>query len=276
MKKDLAFYTCASQNLVAMHHLRALLTRLQKDGPDVLCFRGISLLGDVYPTIGERDMLDVDILVRAKDLGILKKVLKEMALGEIEPGNFSKRGLLLDVHTSFLNPSRAILERSCLNISIDDVFKRSVTKELDGINIKIPCPVHLFISTAIHLQSHSFGSDKGWQDLIGIKNFYDLSDEEIHTEAKRMGAARTLYNLGFLQPVLFPAWQRRLSLAERWILKKIRKRTFNQNFGDLLFLFQSRGRARVLQEIFFPRGISLGVIGDRLKKCLKLLKDTLM
>jgi hypothetical protein len=275
MKKDLAFYTRASQNLVAIHHLRALLTRLQKDGPEVLFFRGISLLGDVYPTLGERDMLDLDILVRAKDLGILKKLLKGMGLVEIEPGNFSKQGLLLDLHTSFLNPSRTLLERACLHISIDDVFKRSVTKELDGTKIRIPCPVHLFISTAIHLQSHSFGSDKGWEDLIGIKNFYGFSDEEVYTEATQMGAARTLYYLGFLRPTLFPAWRSRLSLGERWILKRIRAGNFNQNFGDLLFLFQSRGRVRALQEIFFPRGISLGVIGDRLRKCLKLLKDTI-
>jgi hypothetical protein len=275
VKKDSSFYYRASQNLIAIHHLRALLARLQKDGPEILFFRGMSLLGDVYPLVGDREMLDVDILIRERDLGILKKVLKGMGLKETEPGTFDKTGLSLDLHTSFLNLSRAILERSCLRISIEDVFKRSVTKELDGIKIKIPCPEHLFITTAIHLQSHSFGSEKGWEDLKRIKSFYGLSDEGILSEAKRLGAEQTLAYLSFLRPALFPAWKGRLSLVERWILKKISRETYNQNFGDLLFLFSSRQKGDALQEIFFPRGISLRIICDRVWKCLKLLKDTL-
>jgi hypothetical protein len=275
VKKDISFYAQTSQNLILSHHLKGLIERLKKDGPEILFFRGISLLGDVYPSLGDRGMLDVDILVRKKDLGRLEKVLRGTGMEEIEPGNFSKRGLLLDLHTSFLNPSRTVLERSCLSISIDDIFKRSVTKELDGITTKIPCPVHLFISTAIHLQSHSFGSDKGWEDLKRIMKYYALSDKEILSEAKRVGAERTLYYLNALRPQIFPNWNRRLSLCERWILRRIRGGMYNQNFGDLLFLFSSQKKGAALKEIFFPRGISLRVIGDRLKKCIKLLKDTI-
>lgn len=276
MRKPPTFYATASQNLILIHHIKNLLTRLQKEGLEVLFFRGMSLLGDVYPSMGERDMLDVDILVRDRDLEQLKGVLKEMGLEETEPEVFDKAGLNLDLHTSFLNLSRTCLERSCLRISIEDVFQRSITKELDGIEIRVPSPAHLFISTAIHLQSHSFGSEKGWEDLVRIKRYYGLSDENILSEAERMGAARTLYYLSFLRPELFTAWQGKLSLGERWVLERIRGRRYNQNFGDLLFLFQSKRKGEALKEIFFPHGISLRVIGDRLKKCLKLLKDTLM
>ena len=199
-----------------------------------------------------------------------------MGMEEIEQGTFAKKGLLLDVHTSFLNPSRTILEHSCLSISSDDIFKRSVAKELDGMEIRIPCPEHLFITTAIHLQSHSFGSDKGWEDLKRIKKYYGLSDAEILNEATQLRAEQTLAYLSFLRPELFPSWKRGLAFGERWILKRIRAGNFNQNFGDLLFLFQSKGKVKALQEIFFPRGISFGVIGNRLKKCLKLLKDIFM
>jgi len=273
VKKDLAFYKKASQNLIAIHHLKALLTRLQKDGPEILFFRGISLVGDVYASMGERGMIDVDILAREKDLGRLKKVLKGMGMEEIEPGNFDKKGLLLDVHTSLLNPSRTILEHSCLSISLDDIFKKSVIKELDEIEIKIPCPVHLFITTAIHLQSHSFRWENGWEDLKRIKKYYELSDAEILSEAHRMGAEQNLYYLNNLRPDLFPSWERRFSLGERWILRRISGGTYNQNFGDLLFLFQSKRKVKALQEIFFPRGISSSIIGDRLKKCLILMRD---
>jgi len=275
VKKDLSFYKKASQNLIAIHHLKGLLTRLQKDGPEILFFRGISLLGDVYPTMGERGMLDVDILVRENDRGKLKKVLKGMRMEEIEPGSFDKKGLLLDVHTSFLNPTRTILEHSCLSISINDVFKRSVTKKLDNIKIKIPCSVHLFITTVIHLQSHAFGEEKGWEDLTRIKKYYGLSDAEILSEATQLGAEQTLAYLSFLRPSLFPSWGKRLPLVERWILKRIRAGNFNQNFGDLLFLFQSKRKVKALQEIFFPHGISFSGIADRLKKTLLLLRATL-
>lgn len=273
MKRDTSFYSTVSQNLIALHHLRELLERLKKKGIEILFFRGISLLGDVYPLLGDREMLDVDVLVRAKDIGRLKKILTELGLEEIEPGTFTKRGLLLDVHTSFLNPSRTILERSCLNISIHDVFKRSVDKELDGLPIKTPCPVHLFLSTAIHLQSHSFGSQKGWNDLVRIKQYFGLSDKEIISEATRMGAERTLYYLNGLRPELFPYGGGRLSLGERWILQKIKGGIRNQNFGDLLFLFKSKHKIKSLKEIFFPQGISLRIVGDRLRKCLVLVKD---
>ncbi|OGP52750.1 MAG: hypothetical protein A2Y65_12165 [Deltaproteobacteria bacterium RBG_13_52_11] len=276
MKKDLSFYARASQNLIAIHQLRALLTRLPKDGPEILFFRGISLLGDVYPSLGDRGMLDVDILVRGKDLGILKKVLKGMGLEEIEPGVFDKAGLSLDLHASFLNLSRTILEHSCLRISIEDVFRKSVNKQLDDMEIRIPCPEHLFLSTAIHLQSHSFGSQKGWEDLKRIKRYYSLSDEAILTEAKRMSAERALYYLHALRPQIFRAWKGKLSLVERWILKKIKEGTYNQNFGDLLFLFQSKRKVKALKEIFFPHGISFSSIVDRLKKTLLLLRAILL
>jgi hypothetical protein len=276
VKKDLAFYKRTSQNLIAIHHLKDLLDRLRQEGPEILLFRGISLLGDIYPSMGERGMLDVDILVRERHLEQLREVLRGLGCGEAEPGVFSKKRLSLDVHSSFLNPSRTALESSCLSISIEDVFKRSVTKELDGAKIRIPCPVHLFISTAIHLQSHSFGSEKGWEDLKRIKKYSGLSDEAILTETKLMGAEKTLYYLHKLRPQIFPAWKGKLSLAERWILRRIKGGTFNQNFGDLLFLFQSKRKIKALQEIFIPRGISPRVLDNRLRKCLKLLKDILM
>jgi hypothetical protein len=275
MKREIAFYTTAAQNLITIHHLRELIDRLQKKGPEVLFFRGISLLGDVYPSPGDRSMLDVDILVREKDLSRLTEALKGMGLEEIEPGVFCKPGFNLDLHTSFLNLSRTVLERSCLTISMEDVFRKSVSKRLNDIEIKLPCPTHLFISTAIHLQSHSFDPQKGWEDLVRIKKYYGLSDEAILAEAKKMGAERTLAYLSSLRPDLFPAWRGRLSLGERCILKRIKGGKTNQNFGDLLFLFQSKKRGKALQEIFFPRGITLRIISDRLRKCLRLLKDTL-
>jgi Uncharacterised nucleotidyltransferase len=275
VKKDFSFHARASQNLIAIHHLKDLLTRLHKEGREILFFRGISLLGDVYPSMGDRGMLDVDILVRKRDLGLLKVVLKGAGLKETAPGTFDKTGLSLDLHTSFLNSTRTILEHSCLSISLDDVFKRSITKKLDDIKIKIPCPVHLFLSTAIHQQSHAFGEEKGWEDLKRIKSYYGLSDAEILSEATQLGAEQTLAYLSFLRPELFLSWKRGFSLGERWILRKIRTGNFNQNFGDLLFLFQSKRKIKALQEIFFPHGISLGVIGNRLRKCLKLLKDML-
>jgi hypothetical protein len=269
------FYARASQNLIAIHHLKDLLTRLQKDGPKIIFFRGISLLGDVYPSLGDREILDVDILVRERDFARCKEILQEMGLQEAESGTFHKTGFILDLHTSFLNLSRICLERSCLNISIEDVFKRSVPKKLDGMEIKIPCPEHLFISTAIHLQSHSFDSEKGWEDLKRIKHYYRLADETISSEARLMGAEQPLYYLSALRPESYPSWRGRLSLGERWIIKRIKKGNKNQNLGDLLFLFQSKKKAEALKEIFFPRGISLRIICDRVWKCLKLLKDTL-
>jgi hypothetical protein len=273
MKRESTYYQTASHNLVLIHYLRELIERLKKKGPEVLFFRGISLLGDVYPELGDRGMLDVDILVKGKDQGKLKKILKMIGMEEIEEGNFNKPGLLVDVHTSFLNPSRTTLERSCLTISLDDVFKKGTTKKLDAIEIKIPCPLHLFISTAIHLQSHSFGSEKGWEDLNRIQKYYGLSDETISVEANKMGAEHTLAYLTFLRPDLFSSWREHLSFGERWILKRIKGGKFNQNFGDLLFLFQSKHKGKALQEIFFPHGISSRIIVDRSKKGLLLLRE---
>jgi hypothetical protein len=276
LKKDVSFYTKASQNLILIHHLREVTERLKKTGPEIIFFRGISLLGDVYPALGDRPMLDADILVRERDVEQLKDTLWGLGWGEAEPGVFYKNGLSLDVHTSLLTPIRTALANACLTISMDEVFQRGINKQLDAIEIMIPCPEHLFISTAIHLQSHSFGSEKGWEDLVRIQTYYTLSDETIRAEAKRMGAEHTLAYLTFLRPNPFPAWRGNLSGGERWILKRIKKGTINQNFGDLLFLLQSQHKGKALQEIFFPKGFSFSIIVDRLWKCFKLLRDTLL
>ena len=275
MKRDTSFYSTVSQNLIALHHLREITERLKQKGPEVLFFRGISLLGDVYPHLGDREMLDVDVLVRERDLGPLKEGLKAMGLEETEPGVFFKPGLVLDIHTSFLTPIRSILGSSCLAISIDDVFRQSILKQLDDIEIRVPCPKHLFISTVFHLQSHSFFWDKGWEDLVRIKQFYDLADETILCEARNMGAEHSLNYLSYLRPDLFPSWSKQLSIGEQWILQRIKKGSLNPNFGDLLFLFRSKRKIQSLKEIFFPQGISLRIVGDRLRKCLLLVKDVL-
>ncbi|MBN1255263.1 MAG: nucleotidyltransferase family protein [Deltaproteobacteria bacterium] len=275
MKRELTFYQTASQNLILIHHLREVTERLKKTGPEIIFFRGISLLGDVYPALGDRPMLDADILVRERDVEQLKDILRGLGWGEAEPGVFDSNGLSLDLHTSFLTPIRTVLANACLKVSMDEVFQRGIIKQLDVIEIKIPCPEHLFISTAIHLQSHSFGSEKGWEDLVRIKEHYWLSDEAIRTEAKRMGAEHTLNYLSCLRPDIFPSWRKKLSLGEQCIIKRIKKGTMNPNFGDLLFLFQSKRKGKAMQEIFFPNGFSLRIIGDRLWKCLRLLKDTL-
>ena len=275
MKRDTSFYSTVSRNLITLHHLREVTERLKQKGPQILFFRGISLLGDVYSSLGDRDMLDVDVLVRERDLGLLKEGLKALGLEETEPGVFWKPGLLLDIHTSFLTPIRSILGSSCLLISIDDVFRQSILKQLDDIEIRIPCPEHLFISTVFHLQSHSFFWDKGWEDLLRIKQFYDLADETILSEARNMGAEHSLYYLSYLRPDLFPSWSKKLSIGEQWILRRIKKGSLNPNFGDLLFLFRSKRKIQSLKEIFFPQGFSLSIIFDRMKKCLRLLKDTL-
>lgn len=275
MKRESSFYATASQNLILIHHLGELIERLAKKGPEVLFFRGISLLGDVYPSLGDRGMLDVDVLVRERDKGRLKGALKNMGLQENDPGVFGRIGFILDVHTSFLTPIRSIMGDSCLTIPMDYVFKKSISKQLDDIEIKIPCPEHLFISTAFHLQSHSFFWEKGWKDLVRIRQYYRLSDEAILSEAKRMGAEKTLAYLSSLHPKLFPSWKGKLSRSEQWIIKRVKKGKLNQNFGDLLFLFQSKNKGKALKEIFFPQGFSLSIIGNRLWKCLRLLKDTL-
>lgn len=273
MKRELTFYQTASHNLIRIHHLRELVEYLKKKGPEILFFRGISLLGDVYPALGDREMLDVDILVRERDMEHLKKILRDMGLEESDLGAFDKAGLSLDLHTSFLNLSRTTLECSSLTISIEEIFKRNITKELEGLEFKIPCPAHLFISTAVHLQSHSFGSQQGWKDLVRIKEYYGLSDEAIFSEAKKMGAQHTLAYLNFLRPDPFPSWGGRLFFGERWILKRIKGGKVNQNFGDLLFLFRAKQRGKVLREIVFPQGISYRIIVDRLKKSLLLLRE---
>lgn len=275
MKRDTSFYSTVSQNLIALHHLREVTERLKQKGPEVLFFRGISLLRDVYSSLGDREMLDVDVLVRERDLEPLKEGLKKMGLKETEPGVFFKPGLVLDVHTSFLTPIRSILGSSCLLISMDDVFRQSILKQLDDIEIRIPCPEHLFISTVFHLQSHSFFWDKGWEDLVRIKQFYNLADETILSEARNIGVEHSLYYLSYLRPDLFPSWRSSLSWGEQWVLKRIKRGKFNQNFGDLLFLFKSKHKIKSLKEIFFPQGISFRIATDRLRKCLLLVKDVL-
>jgi len=276
MKRELTYYQTASHNLILIHHLREVTERLKKTGPEILFFHGISLLGDVYPALGDRPMLDADILIRERDLDQFKDILRDLGWLESEPGVFYRNGLSLDLHTSFLTHIRTALANACLTVSMDEVFQRGITKKLDDIEIMIPCPKHLFISTAIHLQSHSFGPEKGWKDLIRIQKYYQLSDETIRAEAKKMGAEHTLAYLTFLRPDFFQSWRGDLAVVERWILKRIKKETVNQNFGDILFLFQSKHKGKALQEIFFPKGFSFSIIGDRLWKCLKLLRDILM
>jgi hypothetical protein len=132
--EDLAESYCriSTANQRTLDRFLDIGTQLCSAGIDFLVLKGADLLTRVYGMMGIRPMVDVDLLIRERDLDAIHRLLTTAGYRQEIDGNPAYRSpdgvLLLDITTSlwYMKPNE-----------LDVLWRRAVPRSLNGLSILV-------------------------------------------------------------------------------------------------------------------------------------------
>jgi len=197
------FYINAKNNIYLFHRLGLILKSLADINIHPIVFRGMSLLGDVYPDLGMRPICDIDLLIKKDELDLAKQTLKKHGLISDKKGSPLRSDQVMDLHTGIFSPLSTWLNRPFLKCT-ERLFEMSRWKELDGLRFRVPCPEHTILSLSAHMQHHSFERLLGLYDIYMVLDKYgdELDRDILIADAKEMNLLKTVDYVFYLMPCL--------------------------------------------------------------------------
>jgi len=179
-KWDNLYYNNLKRNTLVLGQIKEAQNALREKGAGFILLKGTSLISTVYKDLGIRAFADIDILVKEKDLSILKDAFKQLGytlmkeekvglLEEFGAGEllFRKNGFPhFDVHWNLSFYERF---RNIISFDNDKIWSESVRVRFDDTDFTILSPETQILYIAAHLAlAHLFWNYK----LVG---FFDIA-----------------------------------------------------------------------------------------------------
>jgi hypothetical protein len=270
------YQTTLGQNLQMLHHLATVLEHLERARIKTIVWKGAALLEEVYPSLGTREMGDVDLVVLEEELERVRPMLAGLGLSSPAgfPHLFFAPGLSLDIHTDIVNSEGSITARSyAVKMDIKELWQRGVPWREGYAFIRVLSPCDAVLTLSAHLQRHSFSRLIWFLDIaLFIRHCEQQSlwgewewAELLH-RAQVLNLTKCLhFTLHFLRDVLeFPVPGEvlqssrvpRLNIFERVIFRMMMDGRRFDPLGELLFFCSVPGiadRCRFLRDVFSPR-----------------------
>lgn len=254
------------KNMLHLEMLKRIESALRSEDIQVLTLKGMSLLDDVYPSIGMRPMEDMDLLIHPCDQERFNKVLHQMGFTLIMNSDhlYYHNDVLIDVHTHPLNIDRICSRIFLFPVETDWIRENAVPWSNGYQMIKRPDHIDNVLLLSQHMMKHSFNRLKWLVDLFHIVgNKDDAFYTRLFDRAARFRQTKPLaYSFYLLQLVFghpfqdrFEPWKNEVGRAEKMILDAAMGDRPPAQTGPLLSLFCIPGfRRRVLfcKETIFP------------------------
>jgi hypothetical protein len=194
----------AHRNLKIYYQFLKLVRNLQKDDIQIILLKGVFLAYAVYGDRALRPMLDVDILVKRKELTRIENAL--LAHG-FRLSDWKHRDWCLKnhYHLVYYQPELSFnleihwdIQRpnASYPIEIDELWQGAQAVTIAGVELMTLSLEHLLLYQCLHIAKHSFG--------LGLRNFCDLAAileryqheidwQQVQAEAMRWHIAKALY-----------------------------------------------------------------------------------
>ncbi len=180
--KILQVYTrqVSKNNLLYYGELRKLLNRLNQCGISAIPLKGIYLAEKIYKNPGMREMNDMDVLIRRKDLKSVFQILLDMAYKPVNPVEtekieyFTRNSVHLprmikedvagfEIHWNIAKPGQIY------SIDPEDLWQRARPESIAGEKAMALAPEDLFLHLCLHTSyGHMFS--------FGMRPFYDIAE----------------------------------------------------------------------------------------------------
>jgi hypothetical protein len=167
---------------------------LEAVGVEALTLKGAALAAALYPEAHLRPSIDVDLLVRPRDLARACRAVEALGYRVWKgvpdlPGLFSH-------HHQYSAPGKVALELHhspsewfVAAFDVEQVFARARRVELDGRVVRIPGPVDELVHLCVHAASHRFQGVKWLFDLKLLLQQRSVSWPDVVALARRAQVA---------------------------------------------------------------------------------------
>jgi hypothetical protein len=270
--KDLEgiYYYNIANNMSMFHQLEIVLEVFRKRGIPVVLLQGAALLETIYKDPGLRPLEDIDLLVKARDLGEVEETL--MGLGFLSaknyPNIFVKGAVAFDIHTDIANLSRIRARAYTVKIKNEEIWKDAVSLNPSKDMAFVLSPYDTIIALSVHILKHSYGGLIWFVDINEIIERYrdKLDWNLLVSRAEEFNVQKPLYysflylkklmNTNLPIQVLDALKPKNMNCLERHLIRLLLDNEKIDRFGDLLFLFnieKGKERFRFIFETCFPR-----------------------
>jgi hypothetical protein len=162
----------AGRNMNLYHGLGKVLEVLGKNHIPVIALKGAHLAELVYGNIALRPMVDLDLLVKKKDLPGVEEKLLEMGFAPAEPQKkmtenhhhvvyrWPGKEIYIEVHWNILGSAYPF------NVDTEGLWNRARPAVVDGLEILVLCPEDLLLHLCLHTARDLYQT--------GLRPFCDL------------------------------------------------------------------------------------------------------
>lgn len=183
--------------MMLSRELICILEILAAKGIEVMPYKGLALAELVYGDIALRQTGDIDLMVRAEDVGRTRDALRSLNYSPhiVLPAKQEKAYLQSGYEYSFDAPAgRNLLEIQwalqprfyAVDSSTGDLFERGITVSVAGHMTRTLCLEDLFIVLSLHAAKHVWGKLIWLCDLARIITMKNLDWAQIGEGAERL------------------------------------------------------------------------------------------
>ncbi|MGH7950078.1 MAG: nucleotidyltransferase domain-containing protein, partial [Candidatus Binataceae bacterium] len=193
----------ALRSLALARELARLIRLLDAAAIPALAFKGPVLAIQVYGDVTMRQFMDLDLLIRKRDLPRVVEVLaqdgyrarrftagaRDHGLFDSSEEEFTKPGGLgvIDVHWLLSSPFFPYAPDA------EAALARAITVNLDGTTVATLSPPDLLLFLGVHAAKHGWPALGAATDIAAVIRAYrDLDFDAVHEDAKRIGCRRML------------------------------------------------------------------------------------
>jgi len=238
LRKD--YYVNFGRNMILSDELDRFCRLCDEKELPVLLMRGATFFQSIYPTVGVRPMIDLDLVVRQEDLSLCCEVLEALGYAPFPgyPFFYEKEDVYFDLHVDKAGFWKAPRWPTQLRIDDLDLWERTVSFQGHAY-VRMMSLHDSLLSCCDHLQMHSFNRLIWFMDIIYLmrseKPGFDW--EGCLARAKEIGLDRSFcLVVEFLAANgvtdLPPNW---LNIRPRlnWFEKKVRSKLLRNEREDL-------------------------------------------
>lgn len=195
LEKD--YRKTAARNLIHLWALEKLEENLIREGIQALTLKGVSLLDRVYPRLGMRPMVDMDLMIHPEDRHRFEGILLDLGYRPepVLPHIFRKDGVAVDLHIHALNADRTRARKALFPSGMGPLWMRAVPWKPGFRLLRRPEDVDNVLLLAQHLMKHSFSRLIWFMDVYRI-----LASHGVQFQAR---LARRAVSLGQWRPLCY-------------------------------------------------------------------------
>jgi Uncharacterised nucleotidyltransferase/Transglutaminase-like superfamily len=215
-----AYHETTARNLYIYAELKTILDAFHRAGIEAIALKGAALAGVVYPDVGLRPMIDIDLLVKEDELAVADRVMTGLDYSSLHhpqseqwhsrthfhlpPYRHARKPVVVEIHWH-------VTGNFC-NADMGKWWERAISWDLKGYRIVVPSPEDMLIHLCIHLFNHGYENGFILRCLCDIletlRHYGDGIDWKLlQAEITQQGIERQVHSILRLARKFYASWE---------------------------------------------------------------------